>query len=244
MWKEQFLSSKQTAEGLKLGTRDGFLKELKKAFEEVDAPGNALWKIKTMKQGSKTAEDHVNEFKLFAKSAGLDISQGKDIAARDYFSETLNRPLRRKILEDQNPPTTLEEWYSKAIKYDTQYRRNQNIFGRDRGSRNEGRPKARGWTFHQTSNRDPNAMDIDALTVEERAELMRKGACFFCRNIGHRATDCPKKRNRNQGSSSPPKTNWKQKTPKELATHIRSLLDEAGTEMEAEVRKIAEEEGF
>jgi Zinc knuckle len=36
--------------------------------------------------------------------------------------------------------------------------------------------------------KDPNAMDVDALTMEERATLLRQGKC---KKTGHMAKDCP-----------------------------------------------------
>jgi len=33
--------------------------------------------------------------------------------------------------------------------------------------------------------KDPNAMDVDALSVKQQEEAMRKGACFGCGEIGH-----------------------------------------------------------
>jgi len=35
----------------------------------------------------------------------------------------------------------------------------------------------RKWNFDRRA-RDPNAMDFDAMTIEERSALMKKGACF------------------------------------------------------------------
>ena len=37
--------------------------------------------------------------------------------------------------------------------------------------------------------KDPNAMDIDLLSVDERAKLMKDGKCFICRQTGHMAKD-------------------------------------------------------
>ena len=56
----------------------------------------------------------------------------------------------------------------------------------------------------RTSYRDPDAMDIDRMTFEERKELMQKGLCFRCKKQGHRANECPLKNtagnsNNNQG---------------------------------------------
>ena len=243
-WKEQWLDANLA--NLSTIKWSDFLTDFTNAFKETDSAGNALWRIKHLKQGNRTAEDHVNEFKILVSAAGLDTTQNKDIAVRDYFADTLNRPLLKRILEDPKTPTDIAGWYEMAIKYDNQYRRNRDIFGRDTARvRNKPAPR-RTWNWNTSSARDPNAMDIDALTIEEREDLLRKGACFFCRTPGHIANHCPKKRNqsnqpRTAGSTS---TNWRTKSPKEIATHIRALLDEAGEDVESEVRRIASEEGF
>jgi hypothetical protein len=64
----------------------------------------------------------------------------------------------------------------------------------------EGKPNKEGRTNRQTwsnyfkggmskEERDPDAMDIDAMSTEKRAALMRKGACFICKETGHMARD-------------------------------------------------------
>ena len=47
-------------------------------------------------------------------------------------------------------------------------------------------------------------MDVDAintLTEEEKAELMKANACFYCTKPGHRANDCRKRKADRQRSS-------------------------------------------
>ena len=34
-------------------------------------------------------------------------------------------------------------------------------------------------------------MDIDSMTTNEQMELMKKGACFKCKKIGHQRDQCP-----------------------------------------------------
>jgi Zinc knuckle len=34
-------------------------------------------------------------------------------------------------------------------------------------------------------------MDVDTLTMEERAMLLRQGKCFCCKKTGHMVKDCP-----------------------------------------------------
>jgi hypothetical protein len=43
--------------------------------------------------------------------------------------------------------------------------------------------------------RDPNAMDVDRLTVDEWNKLMKEGRCFKCRNTRHWANGCPEDKN-------------------------------------------------
>jgi Zinc knuckle len=45
--------------------------------------------------------------------------------------------------------------------------------------------------WRTNEKRDPNAMDVDAKTMEERGMLLRQGKCFRCKKAGHMAKDCP-----------------------------------------------------
>ena len=46
----------------------------------------------------------------------------------------------------------------------------------------------RRWTFQR---KDPNAMDIDAMTTKQRDEAMKKGLCFGCGKQGHLSSGLP-----------------------------------------------------
>ena len=69
------------------------------------------------------------------------------------------------------------------------------------------------WMFTQ---KDPNAMDVDAMSIEERNKLMKKGACFRCKKTGHLSKDCLTK-NKMTGTTQEVQ---KKMTPKEMYKHI------------------------
>ena len=39
-----------------------------------------------------------------------------------------------------------------------------------------------------------NKPSYDKLTPEQRQQLIKEGRCFYCRETGHRALDCPKRK--------------------------------------------------
>ena len=86
-------------------------------------------------------------------------------------------------------PRTIEDWFEKAIQFDTNYREASAIFGPNRRN-NDSKSTNRSW-YRPAEKKDPNAMDIDALTFKERQTLMKQEKCFKCRKTGHRAANCP-----------------------------------------------------
>ena len=88
-------------------------------------------------------------------------------------------------------------------------------------------------------------MDIDALTIERRGEMMKKGLCFNCEKPGHLSRDCPNKKKAETSQSPLSYTPLvsKKLPAKELYAHIRSLTAILNDEKE-EFYQEAEKEGF
>ena len=59
-------------------------------------------------------------------------------------------------------------------------------------------------------------MDVDAMSIEERNELMKKGACFRCKKPGHLSKDCLTKNK----TIEIPQEVQKEMTPREMYKHI------------------------
>ena len=188
-WKEEFVfhaieDSDKRGDDISFGTFRAFKESLENSFSPYDAPGDALEEIRKLRSGETSMDEHIAKFKILVTQSGLPESA----AVIDFFRETLPIPLQRQILCCDSPPTTLSGWYDKASRFHNNWKRMQQILGRKNdGKTTINNPSTSGpkrFSFPKRE-RDPNAMDVDRLTIEERATLMKEGKCFKCRKHGH-----------------------------------------------------------
>src|SRR5271168_2935914 len=219
-WKELYVESitDQTTGDIVFPSYAKFLTDLKEAFKAADRTGEAMNKLTNLRQGNKTAEELATEFRLLAGQAGLEKKTHSDnLHLIGLFRNTLRPTLSRRILFGETIPTTFKDWVKKAIQYDTNYRMAMALTGQT--SKMTGNAQRnRGWAPRNTETKDPNAMDVDSMSVDEQSNLLRQGACFNCKRRGHMAKDCP---DRKAGPSSPKKL-----TAKDLIAQIRALTKE------------------
>jgi Zinc knuckle len=83
-----------------------------------------------------------------------------------------------------------------AIQFDMNWRMGSLFFNQDmkaNSSKKADTNKSNGKTCWWRTNekKDPNAIDIDTLTMEERRMLLRQGKCFYCKKTGHMVKNCP-----------------------------------------------------
>jgi Ty3 transposon capsid-like protein/Zinc knuckle len=203
-WASEFIEDAKGKTPFNLGMWDNFLILLKEVFEPYDAPTDALESIKTLRMGNNTADDHNATFKTLLTKSKLPKDSPMII---DYYQETLSLPLQRRIMSLENPPTTLQDWYKWAAKLNYNFRRMQRILGQSKDNHNQnsgGNTKTKPrktWNF-QLKEKDPNTMDVDALTLEKRNEIMKKELCFGCGEQGHISRDCLKKKKTSSSSTS------------------------------------------
>src|SRR6202789_3718207 len=62
------------------------------------------------------------------------------------------------------------------------------VMGRTNTNQGQGKAGPSNRQFFQRE-KDPNAMDIDSLSVDKRNKLMKDGKCFICQQTGHMAKD-------------------------------------------------------
>ncbi|KAG2023242.1 hypothetical protein CC2G_000915 [Coprinopsis cinerea AmutBmut pab1-1] len=239
IWRTNYLRQCRKNGKLDLGNFDELLKKLDDTFKQPEEEDEALFALNNMKQRpNERAEQTITRFREQASLAGLDLTKNDRIAI-DYLKDVLDPGLVDKVSLDVREPDTFEEWVKLAIKYDRVYRRNKLLksLGK-RGNTPNFRKTLSAFarSTRNNSERDPDAMDIDAISTDERTRMMKTGSCFYCREQGHIAKECPKKRKDRNSSTS---NDTKKKTPREAAKYIRRLLAQYSPEEEAEILEAA-----
>ena len=122
------------------------------------------------------------------------------------FQQGLNQKLHRAIWEQIHPrPETLDQWITGAREQQNAWLNFNTVFGRylQEWNKQKGNFKEQ---YQQRQNQQHNdAMDVDtiqvnALTLDECANYMKEGRCFFCKDKGHMSKACPKKQKNKQKS--------------------------------------------
>ena len=94
-----------------------FFTSLKKEFGggEEESVKAAEWR--KLEQGGRTMEEFVQEFKRAARGSGY---EGWPLV--EEFKRGIHGGLRRKLMEAENPPTSIEQWYRRATALDRNWR--------------------------------------------------------------------------------------------------------------------------
>jgi len=186
-WKEAFLDSIFNNVNQDYGKFSDFLLNIKGAFSTADSKGEARAQLRQLKQGKGTADEYISQFQILAGRSKI----SDDKALIEYFMEGIHTSILSKTFALDKIPITIKEWYDKTSRFDAQYRRFQEISSRNKGFTPQARKTNAPQYVHSPCN--PNAMDIDRLTTEDRELCMKERRCFNCRKIGHNARDCRSK---------------------------------------------------
>ena len=90
-----------------------FLTVLKKEFGGGEEEAVKAVELKKLEQGGRTMKEFVQEFKRVAKGSGY-----KRRPLVEEFKRGMNRGIRRKLMEAENPLASIEQWYKRAIALD------------------------------------------------------------------------------------------------------------------------------
>jgi len=277
MWKNQWLQSKRAGAAITLGTYVAFFDDLTNAFKEEEQVQNALHKIHNLRQTKNMLVEELNtEFRLLVGRAGLTWPTTAVVPAAnvaigsnetlliDAYRRALNPKTCTRILMGETTPRSLAGWMAKAVTLDNNWRQTQMMRGDYNSGPSKNSKNGRSYRYKSQNDRDPMAMDIDAvinaLSPEECQDLMKKGLCFYCKKNGHRVEDCDKKppsnRSGNGGNQGKNRRDYRGKNNenktkkfesnkgKEIAKHIRALVDKLEDEEYTVFNQSMVEEGL
>jgi len=98
-------------------TAEEFLMTLKKEFSGEEEESVKAAELRKMEQGGRTMEEFIQEFKRAARGSGY---EGRPLM--EEFKRGINRGIRRKLMKAENPLTSIEQWYKRAMALDRNWR--------------------------------------------------------------------------------------------------------------------------
>jgi hypothetical protein len=181
---------------------DAFKAQFEEHFLLHDEHEMARDNLDSLNMDKKTCGEYTTMFNGYAEMAQYD----ETYLLRKY-REGLTKPLHDKVISAYPAPETLKDWKERALNLDRVWRKTQ------QKKKTEHKPFV---PFRKPEpKRDPNAMDIDQMSIEQQNELKAAGKCFYCQEVGHIAKECPKKGRNPAGKQKKP---WVKPQPQQRRT--------------------------
>ena len=116
VWKENVMEELELGE-MEYETAEEFLTVLKKEFGGGEEEVVKVAELRKLEQGGRTMEEFVQEFKRAARGSGYE-----ERPLIEEFKRGISGGIWRKLMEAENPPTSIEQWYRRATALDRNWR--------------------------------------------------------------------------------------------------------------------------
>jgi len=205
-WKDNLLDELAKGES-EVELAEQLFAKIRNDFGETSEEERKIEQLRTIKQGGRTCDKYVQEFKKVTRGSSY---EGRPLIKE--FKRGLNRAIRRKLAEAEEPPTTIGEWQERVVRLDRNQRQSraekkvlernvvcpgENAQPRGGGSYGgrEGQITWRTGGGYRGGNmlnrggaqmgprRDPNTMDVDRGREGDRT-------CYVCGKWGYMAKNC------------------------------------------------------
>ena len=131
VWKENVMEEMEAGE-VEYELAEEFLACLKKEFGGGEEEAVKVVELRRVEQGGKTMEEYIQEFKRIARGSGY---KGRPLV--EEFKRGMNGGIRRKLMEAENPPASIEQWYRRAMVLDKNWRESRREEERMRGKKEQ-----------------------------------------------------------------------------------------------------------
>jgi len=116
VWKDNLLDELAKGESEVESVEQLFTK-IRNDFGETLEEERKIEQLRMIEQGRRTCNEYVQEFKKVTRGSGY---KGRPLIKE--FKQRLNRAIRRKLAEAEEPPTTIGEWQERAVRLDRNQR--------------------------------------------------------------------------------------------------------------------------
>jgi len=117
VWKKNVMEELESEE-IKYKTAEEFLMSLKKEFGGGEDEAVKAAELRKIEQEGKMMEKFVQEFKRAARG-----SRYKRRPLMEEFKRGMNEGIRKKLMETENPPASIEQWYKRATALNRNWRK-------------------------------------------------------------------------------------------------------------------------
>ena len=111
-------------------TAEELLTCLKKEFGRGEEEAVKAAELRKLEQGGRMMVEYIQEFKRVARGSGY---EGRPLVKE--FKREMNGGIRRKLMEAENPPVSIEQWYKRATALDRNWRESKREEERLRGKK-------------------------------------------------------------------------------------------------------------
>ena len=116
VWKENMMEELEAGE-VEYKSAEEFLTSLRKEFRGGEKESVKAVELRKIEQGDRTMEEFVQEFKRATRGSSY---EGRPLV--EEFKRGMNGGIRRKLMEAENPPASIEQWYRRATALDRNWR--------------------------------------------------------------------------------------------------------------------------
>ena len=116
VWKENMMDELESGE-IEYETVEDFLTSLRREFGGGEEELVKAAELRKLEQGGRMMEEFVQKFKRVARGSGY---KGRPLI--EEFKRGMNGGIRRKLIEAENPPASIEQWYRRATALNRNWR--------------------------------------------------------------------------------------------------------------------------